>query len=307
MLQAAKTETTGPEQPSFGHRQTKLLQPVTSWLAAVRSKSSSEAKAPLTRAHSRNPCPRLDRAAIERFDECLCPDPFQSNPTYPLASRRGRFALGAPTADDKLLTVTTGNEPPPARLKDMLPSAERAKIEQGGPWDVNTAILRLDGNLTHGHSGAPLFDHQGRVVAVGAGGLKSGATGLVWAVNASYLLNPGNWNAVSGVQGVPVESNLAFAVQPPQQALQTVSCGTFSLTKSRTSSFYDIAATVDDPAGLQQVAQAVGFGLPIDFNNMRFDVWEDLNSGAVIPLPPGATPVVTGGDCRANVGSGVTI
>lgn len=217
------------------------------------------------------------------------------------------FALGAPTADDKLLTVTTGNQPPPAQLRDLLPAAEQNAVANNGPWDLATAILRLDGNLTHGHSGAPVFDHQGRVVAIGAGGLKSGATGIVWAVNASYLMDPSNWSTVAAGQTVNPESNLSFSVQRPQSSIRSVNCGSFRLSLSRTSSFYEIAATVDDPQGLQKLQNTVGFGLPINFNNLEFEVWEDLVSGAVIPLPEGSTLQPSGSGCAATVGSGVTI
>lgn len=217
------------------------------------------------------------------------------------------FALGAPTADDKLLTVTTANDPPPARLKQMLPDSERQLIQQNGPWDLDTAIIRLDGNLTHGHSGAPLFDHAGRVVAVGAGGLQSGASGIVWAVSASYLTNAGNWTDIGPGQRVDPENAFTFSVQPPQARLDQVSCGDFTLSLSRTSGFAEIAAAADDPNGLYQVQTAVGFGYPIDFDAMQFDIWEDLQSGAVVPLPQGTRPQQGEGGCTADAGNGVTI
>lgn len=217
------------------------------------------------------------------------------------------YALGAPTADDKLLTVTTGNNPPPARLQDMLPFPVRQKIANNGPWDLQTAILRLDGNLTHGHSGAPVFDHQGQVVAIGAGGLESGATGIVWAVSAAYLTDPANWSGISTGGTVAPESGLAFSVQPPRTQVEQVDCGGFTLTLSRTSVYQDIAATVDDPAGLMKVQTAVGFGLPINFAALRFDIWEDLQSGAVIPLPQGTQIKRANIGCTADVGNGITI
>lgn len=217
------------------------------------------------------------------------------------------FALGAPTADDKLLTVTTGNIPPPARLRELLPNAERQLIQNNGPWDLDTAIIRLDGNLTHGHSGAPLFDHQGRVVAIGAGGLQNGATGIVWAVSASYLMEPENWTSIGSGHDISPESALTFAVQPPQTQLEQVSCGNFTLSRSRTSSFQGIAATIDDRPGLSKVMAYVGAGLSINFDAMQFDVWEDLRAGTVIPLPAGTTLVQGQAGCTIFVGHGVSI
>lgn len=217
------------------------------------------------------------------------------------------FPLGSPTADDKLLTVTTGNLPPPALLKQLLPSVERQLIEANGPWDLNTAIIRLDGNLTHGHSGAPIFDHKGRVVAIGAGGLQSGATGIVWAVTASYLMDATRWTNIEVGSSINPENALTFSVQPPQTMLEQINCGGFQLSRSRTSSFQEMAVAIDDRPGLYKIQSAVGFGLPINFDAMQFDVWEDLRSGAVVPLPINSNLNQAHIGCIAEIGNGVSI
>jgi S1-C subfamily serine protease len=93
------------------------------------------------------------------------------------------YYLSVPTMSNKRLRVTYGS----ARLADMVPKETRDALQQSGAIDVNLDILRLDGHLLPGHSGAPIFDMQGRVVGVGSGGLKSGAASVSWAVPASYL------------------------------------------------------------------------------------------------------------------------
>jgi S1-C subfamily serine protease len=47
--------------------------------------------------------------------------------------------------------------------------------------------VRLDGHFLPGLSGAPIFDVSGKVVAIGSGGLKSGAASVSWAVPALHL------------------------------------------------------------------------------------------------------------------------
>lgn len=47
------------------------------------------------------------------------------------------------------------------------------------PW-IN--VLRLNGDLQPGHSGAPILDRRGRVVGIGSGGLAGGTLGIGWAI-----------------------------------------------------------------------------------------------------------------------------
>lgn len=193
------------------------------------------------------------------------------------------YALGAPTAADKLLTVDATNVEPGAQLKDLLPAHIRQQIQANGPWALDTGILRLDGNLVSGLSGAPLLGPGGAVVAVGAGGLQDGAGGIVWAVRARYL--PLLRAAPPVATAVLARSTrFAFADQAPQARLTQVSCGSFTLTRSRTVPLSVLQRDTDDPRGLAQVLASAGPSLRADGAD-RFDVWVDLASGAAIALP----------------------
>lgn len=216
------------------------------------------------------------------------------------------YALGAPTPDDKLLTVTAGNANRSARLRDMLPGWVLQEIQQNGPWDVETEILRLDGNLVSGHSGAPLFSSDGSVVAIGAGGLQDGASGIVWAVQARYLHAAENWQSVQPWQHISRPSAFSFADQPLQRNVPTVSCGDFTLNRQRTASIAELRRGIDDVLGFEQILAQVA-PAPNVASAFRFDVWVDVQSGVTIPIPAGANVVSGPSGCSVEVGQHVRI
>jgi len=197
------------------------------------------------------------------------------------------YALGAPTPDDKLLTVTAANAGQGAQLRDLLPARYLQQIAQTGPWRLDTAILRLDGNMVSGHSGAPLLAPDGTVAAIGAGGLQDGASGIVWAVLARYLTEPEGWQPVSTVRSLGRPEGFGFADQSPQAEVPTVACGAFSLARARVASLAELRQSTDDPQGLAQLVAALGPGVT-DPDEFLFDVWIDAASGATIPVPSGA-------------------
>lgn len=194
------------------------------------------------------------------------------------------YALGAPTAADKLLTVDATNVEPGARLRDLLPAHIRQEIQGAGPWSLDTGILRLDGNLVSGLSGAPLLGPGGAVVAIGAGGLQDGAGGIVWAVRAAYLPRLQSAPVIAAAAPLTRSSRFAFADQAPQSALVQVSCGSFTLTRSRTVPLSVLQRDTDDPRGLQHLMRTVGVALRPGGAD-RYDVWVDLASGASIAVP----------------------
>jgi len=194
------------------------------------------------------------------------------------------YALGAPTAADKLLTVDATNVEPGAKLKDLLPAHIRQEIQANGPWSLETGILRLDGNLVSGLSGAPLLGPSGAVVAIGAGGLQDGAGGIVWAVRAAYLPRLQSAPALAAAVPLGRSARFAFADQAPQATLTQVGCGNFTLTRSRTMPLSLLQRYTDDPRGLELLMNTVGRALSPGGTD-RFDIWVDLASGAALAVP----------------------
>src|ERR1019366_3416995 len=98
-------------------------------------------------------------------------------------------------------------------LRKLLP---RGEIDDGvaGPHSPATTIpvISIQGPILPGHSGAPVFDSVGRVVAIANGGLMGGAAQISWAVPVEEIrLTPPNNHdlEVLGKLEIPVLFNLA--------------------------------------------------------------------------------------------------
>jgi hypothetical protein len=78
-------------------------------------------------------------------------------------------------------------------------------------------VLRLNGDLQPGHSGAPVVDAEGRVLGIGSGGLGDGTLGIGWAIPLREI----DWQPASErAQDLKLlagqEPNLVFAYKDPQ-------------------------------------------------------------------------------------------
>lgn len=197
------------------------------------------------------------------------------------------YALGVPTRDDKPLTVTQANLDAPL-LNDSVDAKAREELRRLGAPSLQTEVLRLDGNLLPGHSGAPILDHDGQLVGIGSGGLQNGTVGTGWAVRAHYLTEllrapPGVLPAPSGSSG-PLFAQPAL---PPDGQVSQIRCGELSLVRTRRLSLEALVASSDDPVGLYQIAATTQ--RPLDsFRDLQFDIWTERNSGAGIAVPTGA-------------------
>jgi hypothetical protein len=89
---------------------------------------------------------------------------------------------GHPYGISSLETTLTLRNPPLKPLKDLVPAASLSILKERRSPNHLINILNLQGNLLPGHSGAPILDSRGHVVAVANGGLREGFAGISWAV-----------------------------------------------------------------------------------------------------------------------------
>jgi hypothetical protein len=74
------------------------------------------------------------------------------------------------------------NARPIRPLRDLVPAEAVELLTTRGSPSPDTAVLFIEGHLIPGHSGAPVMDAQGRVVAVGDGGISKGTVEHGWAI-----------------------------------------------------------------------------------------------------------------------------
>jgi len=188
------------------------------------------------------------------------------------------YELGAPTLSSKNLTVSFGKH----KLSDMLPDNVRREIAAVGAPSLDLNILRLQGHLVPGLSGAPLINSTGRVVAVGDGGLEYGAVSISWALPVDHL--DVLLRSTETAAELTINTSGLFAAELDAQAAEKVTCGEMTFTKIRRSTYGELSKTADDPHGLSVIQQIAELG-QIDLQTLAFDIYSNLDTGATISIP----------------------
>ncbi len=168
---------------------------------------------------------------------------------------------------------------------------------------LDAIVIFLQGTLEHGHSGGPIFDDAGDVVAIADGGLKHGTTEDSWAIPSQDLVTlPASPDSLSNM--VQQRSSLLFAATPITNSGPSLACGGGVFKHLKTIKYADVVATADDPHGLQQLASVSS----ISPSSFSFEVYQDPSTGASIVLPGGEVLSSQDGTCYANsAGGGVAI
>lgn len=167
------------------------------------------------------------------------------------------------------------------QLRSILPPKVLRRIRDYPSTTIQ--ILNLEGNLVPGLSGAPIVDNVGKVVGIVDGGLENGAIGICWGIPANHLRQL----AQSIVTRLPHASGIPelFAADLNADVGQTHVVGKIRLVKLRSRSFQQLAATADDQLGLTQLAT---FFSQYNPNSFRYDIYQDMESGATIVVPEDA-------------------
>lgn len=173
------------------------------------------------------------------------------------------------------------------QLRTILPSKVLRNIRDYPSTTIQ--ILNLEGNLVPGLSGAPIIDDDGKVVGIVDGGLENGAIGISWGIPANHLQKL----VKSTVTQLPRSAGIPelFAADMKADVGQTQIFGKIRLTKLRSRTFKQLAATADDQLGLAQLSTFFSMFNPYTF---QYDIYQDMESGATIVVPAGAEISVHG-------------
>jgi hypothetical protein len=190
----------------------------------------------------------------------------------------------------------------PETLDNLIPKTDRAALARIGFPALDLHILYLEGSLLPGYSGSPVFDPNGKLVGIGDGGLEKGASNVSWIIPARYLAEleisasaslPANFGELSQLFSAkstvdsPVEEIEEFVYEP---SLENVpfDAGNFEFYLTKNRSLVEMVETSDDPDNLLKFATELeDFNVSLDYENLRFDIYEDINNGVVLAVPEG--------------------
>jgi hypothetical protein len=224
---------------------------------------------------------------------------------------------GYPFAVRGLLDTQLRRREQQGTLIDLLNDQVRQEVARAGMPDLNAEVMLLDGgHLMPGHSGAPIIDASGRVVAIADGGLERGAVEVNWAIPAARLTDLSKASAATAPDA-PQLSALFSAEIVEQQDLTTFEatttaaaqpsttrtsyrCGAGTLVKARSRTLGELQESADDPRALQQLRFA---SAPFIQDSDRFDVYQELRTGATLVVPAAATIITESELCevRTNI------
>ena len=207
------------------------------------------------------------------------------------------FPLQIPSMTNTPLQLRYGGK----TLRAIVPDSVAQALSGGSP-SLDLEIDSIDGHLLPGHSGAPIFNRQRRIVAVADGGLENGAASISWGIPAKFITqlvaSTESTSAPQATTGHQSPSHVLFAAESEAKKLGEVTCSGQTLTKLRSAPFSQLIKSVDDPVGMLQLVQ--NFGL--DPSLFMFDVYQHLPSGATFVLPFGTElSPMPNGDCLAQL------
>jgi hypothetical protein len=210
------------------------------------------------------------------------------------------YPENVPSMSSKSLRAAYGGR----TLREAIPNNVSRDLQNSGFLSPDTTILNIHGHLLPGHSGAPILNSAGDVVAVADGGLAGGTVGISWALPVSYLTELVDSRDVPNrVQKAGSANLFAFEFQAQQSAASgpQFNCGGFAFRLVHKIGFGQLVPFADDPTGLLQLLNGTG----ADFASFIFDVYQETTSGAAFVLPDGAILQSQQDSCLVVSNSGI--
>lgn len=179
--------------------------------------------------------------------------------------------------------------------------------KQGYPWP-KAQILRISSTIQPGHSGAPIFTPEGKVVGVADGGLREGTARLNWAMPAyNYvprLLTSNDpkpstrsmqVNLYSSTTTVAADATEEEQIREMQQEASNdvIVNGNTSIHKTWSASYEEIFTTMSDDDRKEVLDFVRTYNINMD--DTWYDVYEDFETGATISVPAGEDLTVMNG------------
>jgi hypothetical protein len=165
-------------------------------------------------------------------------------------------------------------------------------------WD--TKILRVGSTLQPGHSGAPIVDRNGVVVAIADGGLFDGVAGINWSIPAATYLTGLEQSRDAAPDRPSSQVTLLSAFAPRQERSVEFQYGrpdgvaeSGVLSLARTIPLSDVMRfTTENTADLTRdqldKIEALLDEAGLEISDLTLDVYEDYEGGATIVVPSNA-------------------
>ncbi len=174
---------------------------------------------------------------------------------------------------------------------------------------IDLPIYYLNGSLLPGYSGSPIYNKQGNLVGIGDGGLEGGQINVSWAIPAIFLAELENSQTASLPSSIDNAGILFSAVvqvdiveddtksaewyddeisSQLDKMYSSYSDGEFEFYQTKNRSFIEMAATSVDPDNLVSFAEEFeANNINVDYDELAYDIYEDVNHGMVIAVPEG--------------------
>ncbi|MCA8881704.1 MAG: trypsin-like peptidase domain-containing protein [Rhodobacteraceae bacterium] len=220
---------------------------------------------------------------------------------------RGRFfAWGYPLAAEQMIDLKVefggGLKGGVTTIGAAFASDELDKLFRSQPYpDRDTQILRVTSTIQPGHSGAPIFDDAGAVVAIADGGLLGGTRGINWSIPA-FLYLPGLPESQDKIPaGASEWAGLFSATVPNKSAMLRIpglnanrdgiadeDAGILTLVRQVSLGAVMEDLGQDDDADTRNILRDIADYVnddPALLDEATFDIFEDRVTGATVAVP----------------------
>jgi hypothetical protein len=173
-------------------------------------------------------------------------------------------------------------------LDTFIPSSTRADVQNAQCPSLDLSVYSFEGNpLVPGYSGAPIFHNDEGIIGISDGGIKQGIASVSWGIPAAQLAVLMNSNEYAAGSHIATQSHFsADVVENPNYSTQVIALQNRVFHKVRTEVLSNIMNATDDVNGLVQLLNTFP---PQISRNIRFDVYQNFESGATFIVPQGFT------------------